>query len=245
MCVQNARATLGLERVATSRINKVGKNYTIAVRLYRGNKIYGSGSGRCDICTLTEAVNTMIRLAEELGTRGEEPPDVAARPKPKPVPVVPPRPAPVAQPKPATPRPAPVAQPKPGPAPGVQPKPNPVPAVRRVDQNPWPLWPALVAGGAGIVGLSVGIPLLVMDGKGADCRGEARPDKTNCTKLYKTAAGGWIATGIGIGALAASGVLFYMYWSTRPDDQPTARVEQILFGPAPSGGFVLGAAGRF
>ncbi len=81
MCLDTARRLLGIERLAVAKVSTVGKNYTIAVRIYKGAKLLGSGTGRCDICTLNEAISTMNRVSEELGTRSEEPPE----PGPKPV----------------------------------------------------------------------------------------------------------------------------------------------------------------
>ncbi len=233
-CVATNLGLVGGKRCATARITSVGKNYTIDVRLFSGGKLVTKSTGRCDICTNTEAVQTLVKLATEVGSKGEEPPT------PTPVPVPVPRPEPKVVPKPV-PKPVPTPTPAPTPTPtGTDQPTGPVPA-KRV----WPLWPGIVAAGAGVVGLAVGIPLIAIDGKGTNCRGDARPDNRNCQDLVSTKGGGWTLTAMGIASLAASGVLFYLHFSSKPSEQRKATVERFSFAPLPEGGVALGASGRF
>jgi len=244
-CLSNARSLLGLNRLATTKVEVVGKSYTIEVRLYQGSTLMGSGKGHCDICTVTEAVGTMAKVATELGTRTEEPPTdspgIRAAPKPK------------AKAK-AKAKPVAKRKPKPKRKPVVKPKPRVV-KVDDPDQKtdevtrPWPLWPALVAGGVGLVGLGVGIPLVALDGEGAVCRGPANDLKTNCSELYNTGTAGWLMTGLGLAAHGAGAVLTILHLTVHgPSDEPEkqeAGIQSVVFSPSPSGGFILGASGRF
>jgi hypothetical protein len=228
-CLQTNASLVGSSRLATAKVSAVGKNYTFEVRIYRGSTQVARTSGRCDICNNAEAVQTLQRLATELGGKAEEPAAVT---------------------------PPPVVEPKPGPKAAPAPKPEP-PAVETkpvVDQPPgpapkkrvWPLWPAILAASLGVVGIAVGAPLVAIDGSGTNCRGEPREDLRNCQDLYATAAGGWTLTGMGLGSLAASGVLFYLHFSSKPREQPrAATVDRFSFAPLPEGGVAFGAAGRF
>jgi len=230
-CLQTNAGLVGSSRLATAKVSSVGKNYTIEVRLFRGQVQTAKAVGRCDVCTNAEAIQTLERLATDLGSKAEEPP--------APLPVVP-RP---------TPRPA-------APPPVVRPQP---PAKAIVDQPPGPvvtkprvpLWPAIVAAGVGVVGIAVGAPLIAIDGNGTNCRGDARPDKRNCADLYSTAAGGWTLTILGATGLVASAVLFPLHYlprrhqTSRETPARSATVDRFSFGPLPGGGVVVGASGRF
>jgi hypothetical protein len=228
-CVQMNAGLVGSNRLATARVSSVGKNYTIEVRLFRGHAQTAKAIGRCDVCTHTEAIQTLERLATDLGSKAEEPPaplPVVPRPAPRPTVAIP-----------AAPTPAPTS-------PIVDQPPGPPAAKPRI-----PLWPALVAAGVGVVGIAVGAPLIAIDGNGTNCRGDARPDKRNCQDLYATAGGGWTLTILGAMGLAASAVLFPLHFMPNrprtPSDQPGATVHRLSFAPLPEGGAVVGASGRF
>jgi hypothetical protein len=216
--------------VVSANIKSVGKNYTIEVRLYSGGKVVNKSTGRCDICTFSEAVAATSKVATEVGSKGETPPPTEPRPpvKPKPVPkLAQPRP-PQDQPKPDEPARPPVTE-KPAPA---------------QVKKPWPLWPGVVLAGVGVVGLAAGIPLIAIDGDGTNCSGEPLPNYAHCADLYSTGAGGWVLTGIGVAALAASGVMFYLHFSSKPKEAP-ARIQSFMISPIAEGGVVIGASGRF
>ncbi len=129
----------------------------------------------------------------------------------------------------------------------VKPKPVviPVPELEDKPKTQWPLWPALLTAGVGVAGLGAGIPFIVMDGTGAECVGDPRPDLRNCTRLYNTGTMGWVFTGVGIGALAASGVLMYLHFSSKPKERASAEVQTFVVTPTRTGGIVFGATGRF
>ncbi len=107
-----------------------------------------------------------------------------------------------------------------------------------------PMWPAIAAAGVGVVGLSVGIPLAALDGTGHGCTGPDEPDYANCEQLWDTGTVGWIFTGLGIGALATSGVLFYFHYFGKKERQ-TASLPSLTITPTANGGLYVGAGGRF
>ena len=97
----------------------------------------------------------------------------------------------------------------------------------------------------GVVGIAVGAPLIAIDGKGTNCVGDDKPNYANCADLYNTATGGWVLTSMGLAALAGSGVMFYLHFSSKPKETGT-RVGIDRFAILPtSDGMVLGASGRF
>jgi hypothetical protein len=237
-CVEFARRLFRGQRLATAKVASVGKNYTVEVRLFSSGGLVAQSSGHCDVCNHTEALQTVSRLASEAGAKMS-----SEAPAPVPAPTPGSVESPVRTPLPRVPAPAPAPGPAAPAVPGAaldQPA-GPAPSARAS----WPLWPALVAGGAGVVGLAVGIPLIAIDGNGTNCNGEPRPDKLNCPDLVRTAAGGWVMTGMGIAALGASGVLLYLHLSSRPREQKRATVDRITFGPIPEGGIVVTTTGRF
>lgn len=268
VCLDNARSLLNIERLAVAKVTVDGKNYGIEVRMFKGRALLGSGTGRCEICTLSEAVETMTRVSEELGTRTEEPEEPDA-PKPavptprpatvKPRPALPPATTPTS-PGPAT-KPTPAAAPKPAPKavvtkpPAAKPapasarpvaskteKPEPVePSPRR----PFPLWPGATLGAAGLAAVGAGIALLVIDGKGVKCHGPSQPDDRNCVEIYNTDTGGWVLTGLGAAAIAGAGALLYFHLSSRPKEESRAGISNLSFGPTSDGGLVFSAGGRF
>ena len=120
-----------------------------------------------------------------------------------------------------------------------------MPAASGPARAPFPLWPALVAAGVGVVGLGVGIPSIALDGDGHDCDGDPRDDTTNCKQLWNTGGMGWVFTGLAVGALATSGVLYYLHASSTPRERRSASIDIISVGPTPNGGLVVGTAGRF
>jgi len=63
-CAEQSRVHLGVRSVVYGRIDTTGKNYTIELTLQPGNVRV---AGRCDICTLREALGTTGRLANKLG----------------------------------------------------------------------------------------------------------------------------------------------------------------------------------
>jgi hypothetical protein len=254
-CVREAEGSLKAHRVATAKVSSVGKNYTIEVRLYSGNQLQTRSTGRCDICTLAEALQTTVKAATEVGSRGEEPPmetmpvlpapKVQPQPKPR-VELLPKKPAKARmQPAPEPPR---VAE-RPIEPPVAQPPPK-VPLETAIapiasPREPWPMWPAIVTGAVGVVGLGAGIALLAMNGKYTDCRGDPRADFRNCANIYDTGKAGGALAAMGGASLVASGVLFYLHFASKPSERSSAGVERFTVAPLVEGGAVVGAAGRF
>jgi hypothetical protein len=247
-CVATARRLLDTETIAGAHVKSVGKNYTIAVRLYRGDATIAEASGRCDICTLAEALEATKQVATETGSKAEEPP-------------VPGAPAPAAPTEPAR-KPEPgkrsqvAEQEEPGmTTPSAVEKAGPRDAAGPRDTardasggRKWPLWPGIAAAGGGLLGIVIGAPLIAIDGDGTNCQGPAQPQQAHCAELYDTAAAGWVFTGMGIAAFAASGVLFYLHFTSKPTESKTtahAGIDSIAVSPSAGGGMVIGATGRF
>lgn len=111
----------------------------------------------------------------------------------------------------------------------------------------WPLWPGLVAGGVGLASLGAGIALLILDGEPvkSSCRGEPLPGLENCAEIYDYTIGGAVATGVGAAALAASGVLLYLHFTSDKDGDQAAAWRHVMVSPTADGGLMVGAGGRF
>ena len=124
--------------------------------------------------------------------------------------------------------------------------PRPQPVAPEEPGKPFPLWPALAAAGVGVVGLGVGLPLLAIDGKGADCTGTTLPNYANCQSIYNTKGGGWAMTALGLAGVVGTGVLLYFYF-TSPSEEASASVgiQTVGITPMPEGGAAMGITGRF
>lgn len=133
-----------------------------------------------------------------------------------------------------------VAKPGPRKVEGVAPVAEPV---RR--RKPMPLWPGLAAAGVGVVGLTLGIPFIALDGTGHNCEGDALNDYSNCEELWDTGTMGWIFTGLGVGALATSGLLLYFHYFAGAKEKRAGTLPAFTVMPTERGGLFVGAAGRF
>lgn len=243
-CAEQARGRLGVSHVVYGRIDTVGKNYTVELRLQPGDVRV---AGRCDICTLMEALGTTRKLATKLGADNRATLLATAAPaiaKKRPVAKKPAVAAKKVVKKPAVATKPPVER-KPPPTPVT----TPSPAASSSASAQWPLWPSLVAAGVGVVGLAVGIPLLSMDGDFTNCRGTAMPDGRNCEDRYATSGGGWAFTAMGIAGLATSGVLFYLYLRSQGERKTAQRALESPWGQVSllptHEGFVIHAGGTF
>jgi hypothetical protein len=119
------------------------------------------------------------------------------------------------------------------------------PARRKAQANRgvWPLWPSLVAGGFGLVGVVIGAPLIDMDGNGTNCTGAPLPDGSNCRDRFKTKAAGGVMMAIGIAGVLTSGVLLYLHFTSK--EKQRQGIKSVSIVPDPAGGLLLGASGTF
>jgi hypothetical protein len=116
---------------------------------------------------------------------------------------------------------------------------EPTPVPRREHRHfPWrPV--AFASVGVGIVGLAVGIPLLVIDGR-PTC--DAPNPTTQCKEVYNTVGGGATLTALGALGLAASVPLFYFDYRDRNRPPGSA---MLLRGAPTAGGAGFSFEGRF
>jgi len=239
-CALGALRLLHADQVATCRINTVGKNYAFTLKLLSKTATLASVRGRCDICTLMEALTTAQRLAKKLGQKGS----AAIKSVSAIAPGTPKTHTPKTHtPKTHTPK---THTPKTETPPTAETPPTQKTQETRTGRH-WPLWPALAAAGVGVLGLAVGIPLLSMDGDFTNCRGPARPDGRNCTDIYSTSGAGWTMTTLGLAGLATAGVLFYFYFTSDPPEKKHAwwRNPNTLSVAPITGGAILGTSGTF
>ncbi|MCA9666855.1 MAG: hypothetical protein KC503_14745 [Myxococcales bacterium] len=244
----------GNQRFGAAHIKTIGKNYQITVLLFSGKKKIGAAAGRCDICTLSEALKKTKKLATDVGSKAEEPPAAGGTTAKKPPPKTVKKPSATTGTKTAKATPKATTGAGTGTATGNGSGSGSSTTTTETDTGRrWPLWPALVSAGVGVVGLVVGIPLLAIDGNYTNCTGTAAPDGSNCADIYSTSGGGWLMTGLGIAGIAASGVLFYLYF--RSKGQKSEKAAALIgsdelgltnVGVMPtSSGVVFGASGRF
>lgn len=223
-CVPRAIAALQVERAVVTELNVTGKSYTIALKLYdaRGQELTRADDA-CEICTVHEAEETVTKAAARLATAARS---LAQAPPP---PTIPP---------PAEPA-APVLVAPPEPSPAVQPAAPPLVAspTRTRRYVPWSAlaWSSL---GAGLVGLGVGVPLLVLDGR-PTCN--AADPVHQCPRVYDTRAGGATLVALGTLGLIASIPLFYFDWREKNRSLAALGVR----GGALAGGAGLQLLGRF
>jgi hypothetical protein len=230
-------------------VETVGKNYTYSLRLFPARK--PAVEGRCDICTLMEAVRKTKQLAQSLAVKikSEAAAPAKAAVKKAAVKKAAVKKAPAKAPLDAETPPDQLAPKKAATgAPKKETTEQPRTETRR---SRWPLWPALVASGVGVVGLAVGIPLLSMDGDPTNCRGTPRPDGRNCADLYATAGPGWAFTAMGLAGAVTAGVLFYLYLRS-PNAEASKKASSPKVGWLPQlkssadgRSWVIGAVGRF
>jgi hypothetical protein len=240
-CARSLSGRLGAENAAVCRIDTVGKNYRFQMKMISKSGTLATVSGRCDICTLMEALKTTRELSAKLARQGglkaaaaTKPPDKTGTKPPDKTGTKPPD-------KTGAKPPDKTQKPTGKTADGSK------PAAPATSGQRWPLWPTLAAAGVGVLGLAVGIPLLSMDGDPTNCRGEPRPDGRNCSDVYSTSGAGWAMTTIGIAGLATAGVLAYLYFTSGKREKASAwlRGERTVAVTPLQGGLMLGAGGSF
>ncbi len=229
-CASAPLHVLGAENAALCTIETVGKSYRFELMMVSksGGRPLAKVSGRCDICTLMEALKTTRQLGAKLAQEGGmKAAAITLKPTPKVTPKTTPKPTP---------------EPTSRPAVSTKTSQRSATSGRR-----WPLWPTLAAAGVGVLGLAVGIPLLSMDGDPTNCRGESRPDGRNCADVYSTSGAGWAMTTIGLAGLATAGVLAYLYFTSGQREKASAwlRGQRTVAVTPLEGGVMLGAGGTF
>lgn len=221
-CLGRAIAALRVNRLFSTELSVAGKSYTISMRLFDGQgHELTHVEELCEICTVREADESVAKAAQRLAAASrtfpieavvpEKTPEVA-KPTPAPPPKEEPPPQPTASPMQASPNPQPTAPP---------------PSKER-RHIPWrPL--GFGAVGLGIVGLAVGIPLLVIDGR-PTCDA---PDPTRaCPEVYNTAGGGAAMIALGAIGLIGSVPLFYMDYR----DRNRSAISSLFLRGGPLGG---------
>jgi hypothetical protein len=234
-CAARAITALRADRLVSSEIAVFGKDYTIRMSLLdpAGREMQRIEE-TCDVCTVKEADDAVARAAGKVAALARAssgpvvtaPPPRPVAPPPRPVEVPPPPPPPPTAPAPA-PTPPPVAAPVPAPAP---------PPQAETHGFPWRAV-AIASTVAGVVGIAVGIPLLVIDG---DPTCDAPNPRKNCPEVYNTAGGGAALLTLGVGGVAAGAVLFYLDYRSR--HRPAT--PRLSFAPLAGGGLVT-ASGQF
>ncbi len=224
-CVASVVQALHVAHVVASDIEISGKDYAIKLRLLdQSGRELAKVDEPCDICTVKEADEAVLRAATKLATAAKALPaeikPVEPVPPPKPEAIVKPeQPPPHVEEAPpqATPTPAPLSDPL-----ALQPQP---------EKRGFPWRPVAIASlAAGVVGLAVGIPLLAIDGD-PTCN---KPNpRTSCPNVYNTVGGGATLLTLGIAGVAASGVLFYFDHRARNKAHPN-----VVVIPTAGGAFV-------
>ena len=246
-CLKSIAEALGADLLVRLKIKRTGKNYTLALHaLDPKKKVETEVKGRCDICTLSEARNSVKKLAAKLGTtlRNKR----AALPPP-PVPLGGecggerkcmegmvchkrrciwkhelPRKKPPRKKVTSRPKDRPRARPKDKNKPKVVIKKKKTPPRK----HPWGQF-SLVTGGVGVLSLVVGGALLAVDGK-PSCD---RPNgKFTCGQRYDTKAAGGVLMAAGILGGAASAFFTYLWWKGRKKEK-SGRGKKVEVSVAP------------
>ena len=213
-CAARASITLRTERLVATEVTIAGKAYTIKVRLLdSAGREVAKLEDICDICTIKEADEAISRVVGKLvGTNRASMEDAK----------------PVEPQKPVEPAPAAVV------APVVTEAPKP-------DKKPVPYrWLAVGSLGVGVLGLAIGIPLVVIDGR-PTCN---LPNPTkSCKDVYNTVGGGGVMLALGVAGLGASAALFYLDYRSR-HKPATATTWAPMVAPT-QGGAAATVIGRF
>jgi hypothetical protein len=221
-CLQRLASVLMAQRLLATDIRIVGKAYSVTVRAFDelGREV-SRAERRCEICTLSEAEDTVARIGGEIDLKL-----AAAPPPPLKPPLKPPASIPAPTPPASVPSTAPWAAPQP-PASAAAPKAS---LLERAHGWNWKLI-GIVSGGVAVVGIVTGAPLVAISGN-PTC--DLPNGRQTCPRVYKTAGGGGTLLAVGLLAAAVSGTSFYLNYRWR-----SYRV-QVTPAPTP-GGAALGA----
>ena len=197
-CLQRLASLLMAQRLCAMDVRVVGKAYAVTVRVFDelGREV-GRAERRCEICTLSEAEETIARIGAEvelkLASAPPQPPP-ASRPVPPLVPATAPSTAPWATPTP--------------PVPPPPPKPT---LLQRAHGWNWKVI-GIVAAGLAVVGIASGAPLVAI---GGDPTCDLPAPRQTCPRVYATKGGGATLLTAGLLAAAASGTSFYLHFRWR------------------------------
>ncbi|MBI5480978.1 MAG: hypothetical protein HY906_19120 [Deltaproteobacteria bacterium] len=216
-CLQRLASLLMATRLLAIDVRVVGKAYAVTVRVFDelGREV-GRAERHCEICTLSEAEQTIARIGAEVELK------LATAPPP---PVRPPATLPGTPPTPAT---APSTAPWVSPTPPVPPPPPKPTLGSRARGWNWKVI-GFVAAGVAVVGIATGAPLAAF---GGDPTCDLPEPRKTCPRVYATTGGGATLLTFGLLAAATSGTSFYLHYrwrGTRVEVTPT---------PTPRGGAV-------
>ncbi|MEO6953729.1 MAG: hypothetical protein ABI321_18145 [Polyangia bacterium] len=222
-CVSRAATALKVNRLITTELTVAGKSYSITMRLYDGaGKELTHTTELCEICTVREAEAAMTKTSAHLAVAARTfPVEAVTMPKEE-------RKPPVVEEKP--PQPSPYVSPMQAAPTIVYPAPEP-----RHKYVPWKTY-GFAAIGVAIVGLAVGVPLLVIDGR-PTC--STLNPSVNCPRIYHTRAGGAVMTTIGVLGVVAAIPLFVL------DDRDHKREPMMIGLQTQQGGGQLVVRGSF
>ncbi len=215
-CTSQAAALLGATRIVTIHLSALGKDYSLRLTLLEGGQEIARVDETCDVCTVREVIESLHRAGAKLATDPRAQAS-AVQPTRQPTRQKLPEPVPPAE------RPPVVSSAADG-APGVAPAAL-TPRGEPAKIFPW-RWLGVGSLVLGVVGLAVGIPLLVIDGR-PTCD---LPDPIHsCPQLYNTLGGGAALVAIGGAAIVAGSVFLVL------DHRARAQV-QVSFQPFLGGG---------
>lgn len=248
-CALHAQRKLAVNLAATTEIAAEGRNYTVTVSVYRADQVEGTASGKCVVCTLSEALNSVERVAGEAMTAYEK---QRALKQPKTV-------APIAKPQRDEGTPSAntsstatmnslkqdASSQRDGADSGT--------LANMVERDArFPLWPGLTVAGLSLFAFAGGIPFLIINGEYSDCQGDPLPDGRNCKNIFSTGGPGWGLTIAGITGVVTSTILILLHMNSRERSTAQSVFEPELFKgirfsvvPRGDGGAWIQSAGRF
>lgn len=260
-CLSSIAQALGADLLVRLKIKRTGKNYTLALHAMDPKKrVETELKGRCDICTLSEARDSVKKLAAKLGTLLRQ---KRAALSPPPVPLggecvgerkcmkgmvchkgrcIWEREIPRKQP----PRKKGVSRPEDRPLARRKKKKKPKITITKKKKpprkHPWGQF-AWVTGGVGALSLIVGGALLAVDEKPSCDRPHG---KTTCGQRYDTKAAGGVLTAVGVLGGAASVFFTYLWWKNRNKESNQKKQKKVQVSVVPwQSGVAASATVRF
>jgi hypothetical protein len=193
-CLPRAISALSANRVVTTELTITGKSYAMTLKLYDSQaRELTHADDQCDICTVHEAEEAITKAAGRLASVARTLPVDSAAPPLRPAPTAPPAGTSDAPPLTSA----------------TQDNPTPPPVVVRERRHvPWRAL-AFSSIGLGVIGVAVGVPLLVINGRPTCSSADATH---TCKRVYNTVGGGatMVALG-GIGFLASVPLFYFDY----------------------------------